>query len=394
MGRRTVLTPAHLRAGARLIQFAGWDLPIHYSGGIREEHVATRSAAGLFDVSHMGRFLVRGPGAAALLDGALTSCVQALLPGRGQYTILPTETGGARDDAFLYNLGQEDYLLVVNAANRDADMAYLQDVIEHVGASGGVEVADISEETAMVSIQGPASLAIASRVLDAPALAQAARNDVVVLSRSSPLSLFCATGYTGEPKGAEIILDADGATSVWDLLAAAGGLPCGLGARDSLRLEAGLPLYGHELGQDADGDEIPLFAVQAVRSAVCTNAAKADYPGRKPVTRQRAAWLALREGAAPGDALRRLVRCVTLTERGVAREGTRLYTVPQGREAGYVTSGTLVPHGSATRCVALALLDSAVAMGAPLEADIRGKRVAARVVRRHIHPQHPSPASE
>ena len=382
MARRTALHSTHLASGARLVEFAGWELPLHYADGIRGEHLAVRSAAGIFDVSHMGRLVLRGPGAAAFLDAAVTSCVRALEPGRAQYCLLPTPSGGAIDDAFLYNLNGEEYLLVVNAANRERDLAYFREAASRCDAAS-VEILDRSEDLAMVSLQGPEARGLAASTLGAPQIESMSRNDIRLLA-DSPFLAVSATGYTGEPRGIEIFAEAEAVAAIWKDLVLQGAASCGLGARDSLRLEAGLPLYGHELGRDREGEEIPAFALAPARGAICLDATAADFPGRRQMAEQRTAWQRVNTGSSATAPLPRLIRCVALTGRGVARERTPLLSEHTGISVGYMTSGSLVPHDQGTRCVGLALLDAAVGVGTTLMAEVRGRHLPARVVDRHL----------
>jgi aminomethyltransferase len=392
--RRTPLYERHFALGAKIVEFGGWNMPVQYPAGILEEHLATRRGAGLFDVCHMGRFRVRGPGALGLLQQALSNDASVLEPGRAQYTMIPEEQGGARDDAYLYHLGEADYLLVVNAANRQADWDYLRSLAARFS---GAELVDASEELAMLSLQGPQSARLLGELLGPGALPEPGRNRLHAASGPGGMALTVAsTGYAGEALGYELFLPAGLAVSTWDRLLSLGAVPVGLGARDTLRLEAGLPLYGHELGLDPEGRPIPIFACPLARFAVSLGPAR-DFAGKTALTRQRAAFRDLQVGdfARLSDLPRR-VRLLELLGPGVARQGCVVSW--QGRPAGWVTSGTVAPYWvypespdaaaagpsetSGKRAVAMALLDSRIPAQAEVSVDIRGRGVAARVATR------------
>ena len=264
---RTVLFDSHKALKAQIVEFGGWEMPLQYPSGVVEEHLATRRKAGLFDVSHMGRFIVRGAKARAFLQHVLTNNVEALdlLPTGAQYTLIPNETGGAVDDAYLYRFVEEEYLLVVNAANREKDWTHLQ---SHLKGFDGVELIDRTHEIAMFALQGSLSRALLSEAARAGKLPEPVRNAVGVVEIGGARVMAGRTGYTGEPLCFELFVARDKAVMLWDLFVAKGAAPVGLAARDTLRLEAGLPLYGHELGTDPDGKEIPIFALPLSRFVV------------------------------------------------------------------------------------------------------------------------------
>ncbi len=389
--RRTPLYARHLALGAKIVEFGGWDMPVQYPEGILQEHLATRRGAGLFDVCHMGRFRVRGRGALGLLERALSNDAAALQSGRAQYTMIPDEQGGARDDAYLYCLGEADYLLVVNAANRAADWEYLRPL---AARAADAELRDASEELAMLSLQGPHSARLLAELLGAGALPEAGRNRLRAVSAVGGTTVIAAsTGYAGEALGFELFLPAGLAVPTWDRLVSLGAVPVGLGARDTLRLEAGLPLYGHELGADPEGRPIPIFACPLARFAVSLQAAKGEFAGKTALTRQQAALRGFRGGdfSRLSDLPRR-IRLLELRGPGVARQGCAVSW--KGRPAGWVTSGTVAPfwvfpqsaagpsEASGKRAVAMALLDSPIPDQAVVEVDIRGKGVEALVAPR------------
>jgi aminomethyltransferase len=390
--KRTPLYDRHVALGARLMEFGGWDMPLQYPTGIMEEHLLTRRAAGLFDVSHMGRFSVAGKGGLAFLQGALSNNAAALEPGKAQYTMIPNEEGGAIDDAYLYCTGAHEYLLVVNAANRDRDWRHLRALLRDYP---GVELLDRTEEIAMLSLQGPRSRAVLLEALPERCLPDPGRNTLCPARLHGVEVILARTGYAGEALGFELFLPAEACSPIWDWLLERGASPVGLGARDTLRLEAGLPLYGHELGRDPEGREIPIFACSLARFAVSFSPLKGSFVGRAALERQFEAWRRIqRRDYADRTALPRLIRLLVLTGPGVARQGTAVF-LPGGTTAvGVVTSGTVAPYwvfegegleslmteASGRRAIALALLESSIQENTPLEVEIRGRRVGALCV--------------
>lgn len=399
--RQTVLHQQHLNLDAKIVPFGGYAMPVMYPKGIIEEHLATRKHAGLFDVSHMGRFIVRGAGRIDFLQHVLSNNVLALDgPERGaQYTFIPNRTGGALDDAYLYRFTGQEHMLVVNASNRGRDWEHLQD---QVGRFSGVELLDLSEERAMLALQGPASRDILDRLLDSGRLPEPMRNalsTVRILGRGVQVA---RTGYTGEPLGFELFMDSDHAPQLWEALLELGAEPVGLGARDTLRLEAGLPLFGHELGQDPEGREIPIFAVPLARFGVSFSHLKGDFIGRQALSRQHAAL----EGFLFNDWSRiqdlpRRIMPLALLGRGIAREGCRVFS--GDRQVGHVTSGTMVPcwvfegqglYARPTdqidkRSICLAYLDSDIADGSRLSVEVRSKIIPGVVVPFHLRSESP-----
>lgn len=230
---KTVLHGWHIAHGAKMMPFAGFDMPIQYPTGILEEHLLTRSAAGVFDVSHMGRFVFSGRGAVAFLQYVLSSNVESLPIGLAQYALIPTPTGGAVDDAYLYRFNADEYLLVVNASNRAKDWAHFQ---QHLPAFADVRVTDRSEEIAMISLQGPRAGEMLSGLLDGAPLPPPRRNSLGAGRIGGVEVLIGRTGYTGEPLCFELFLPTPSADAIWQRLVDAGAAPVGLGARDTLRL--------------------------------------------------------------------------------------------------------------------------------------------------------------
>ena len=339
--KRTALYERHVALGAQMVEFAGWDMPLHYPAGILEEHLATRKGAGLFDISHMGRFIIRGAGAGRFLQHVLTNNVEAL-DGRekgAHYTLISNETGGAVDDAYLYRFVEEEYILVVNAANREKDWKCLQTHIENFY---DCELIDRTEEIIMFALQGPKSRALMEEIFQPGTLPEPVRNAVTITSISGAEVMAARTGYTGEPICFELFTSRDNGLMLWDRLVAGGATPIGLGARDTLRLEACLPLYGHELGKDPEGKEIPILACPIARFAVSFSPLKGDFIGRPILARQFQALgkITSRDFSLLSD-LPRMIRPMTVTGRGVARHGAKVFK--GDRQVGYVTSGTMVP---------------------------------------------------
>ena len=348
-----------------MVEFAGWDMPVQYRAGIVAEHLATRRRAGLFDVSHMGRFRIRGPDAEAALGRVLTNDPAALQPGRAQYTFIANERGGAEDDAYLYQLERDDFVLVVNASNAAHDRAWL-----NARLAGEVRLDDETDAVAMLALQGPDSERMLEAIAPAGPLPENRRN----LHARAPFEgtelLVARTGYTGEAVCFEIFVETARVESLWTRLVASGATPVGLGARDTLRLQAGLPLYGHELGLDPEGTEIPIFANALARFGVRRPGSGSDYVGRSALERQREELDRLQRGeAGTSQVLTRLVAPIAVREgRRPLRAGQKVF---HGEAlAGFVTSGSSVPTGLEDRTgrpemrpFGLALVDSALRFG-------------------------------
>ncbi len=393
---KTVFHERHAQAGAKMVDFAGWLMPVQYSGGIIAEHLATRRNAGLFDVSHMGRFIFRGEGALDFLQHVLTNNAAALELGQAQYTIIPNQAGGAIDDAYLYRFCEDEYLLVVNASNRLKDWDHFQSLT----GDYDVEMTDKTFDIAMVCLQGSAGKEILLKLLDSPVLPDPKRNELMVSSIGGKEVLIGRTGYTGEPICFELFIDVGDAIAIWDGLVQAGAAPIGLGARDTLRLEASLPLYGHELGIDPEGNEIPVFAIGLAKFAVSFSPLKGDYVGKSELEKQYHAMERIADGDySLTDDLPRMVMPVVITGRAIARPGAKVFADGEGEKLlGYVTSGTMVPywqtqgHGLESkltdtqqlRAIALALLDSSLRPDDQVFVEIRKKLTAAVIVPYHM----------
>ena len=340
---RTPLYERHVALGARMVPFAGYEMPVQYEGVI-EEHKAVRSDTGVFDVSHMGQLHVDGPTAQGFLQSMLSNDVDRLGDGEAQYTLLTNERGGIVDDLIVYRLGHGAFLLVVNASNRFAAFGWLKE-----REPRGTEVRDASDEYGLLAVQGPASLE-RLRLEDAPAFTHAmgAVDGVEVM--------VCRTGYTGE-RGVELCCAGDDAVALWDAVTARGATPCGLGARDTLRLEMCYPLHGNDITQETD-------AISAGLGWAC--ALGTEFTGVEELRR-------IKE-AGPE---RRLAPFV-MEERAVPRQGMPI------EGGGEVTSGTHSPM--LDRGIGMGYVPSA--MAAPdtgLVVDVRGKPRRARVVKKPIY---------
>lgn len=351
--KRTPLFATHVAMGAKMVPFGGWEMPVQYSG-IIEEHQAVRQAAGLFDVSHMGEFRVTGPEALAFVQHVVANDVAALADHQALYTQFTQPDGGTVDDLLVYRL-ETGYLLVVNASNLEKDWAWLK---QHQGP--GVELTDESDETAMIALQGPRAEAILSPIFTGPALS-ALKFFYWTEGTIAGIPVRVArTGYTGED-GFEIFSAADRAADLWQAVMEAGvaeGLKAaGLGARDTLRLEAGLPLYGHELTETIS----PVMA----GFGWSVKLKKGDFLGREVLARQK-----------QGELSQKVVG-LKMTGRQIARQG---YVVLQGETpVGEVLSGTFSPTLQAPIATAL-VTTSALASGEPLTVQIRNQAHPADIV--------------
>jgi len=372
--RRTPLADWHAAHGARMVDFAGWSMPVQY-GSIVEEHHRVRRTAGLFDVSHMGRLQFDGPGSTGLLDRLLTRKVAGMGPGKIRYSLVCNEQGGILDDVLVYHLQEHGgglyHLLVVNASNREKIVAWIG---SHMRPSDDVRLTDQTTETAMIAVQGPAALRIVEPIVGAD-LGGLGYYTGLETTICGHIGIASRTGYTGED-GCELIVPANKAVEVWEKILAqganAGAGPAGLGARDTLRLEAAMPLYGHELNEEINPLTAGLgFAVNLEgrafvgREAIAAAKARTDRPVRvglelagRRVPREHYSVLASREreGEAPAEPRR-----ATSTK------------------IGEITSGTFSP--TFERPIAMAYVQPQyAAVGTELAVDIRGSVEPARVV--------------
>ncbi|MEX2247258.1 MAG: glycine cleavage system aminomethyltransferase GcvT [Dehalococcoidia bacterium] len=353
--RKTPLSDLHERQGARMVPFAGWAMPVQYRG-IVDEHHAVRRRAGMFDVSHMGRLFAVGADAARLLRSSLTYDVTRLREGQGHYTLLCNDDGGIVDDPYVYRLDEQRFLVVGNAANADRDR---ERIAARVELGMDAELLDRQEQTVMLAVQGPAAAGYLSRVLG-PEVATLEKRRCTELPYLQYKLFVSRTGYTGED-GFELVTSAEAGRAIWRLLLAEGVEPCGLGARDTLRLEAALPLWGKDIDESTDPFEAGLGWVVSLDDG-------AEFAGR-------AALVRLKDAAAPS----RRLACLRATDRGVVREGCPV--LYDGAPAGVVTSGGYSPTLEAS--IAMAYLPPELAAeGTKLAVDVRGRKLAAVVVPR------------
>ncbi len=358
MALRTPLHDRHVALGARMVEFGGWDMPLQYSS-MREEHLAVRQRAGLFDVSHMGRLAMDGEGSLATLQALVTNDVARLEPLQALYTVMCTEDGGIVDDLIVI-AGETPgtYVIVVNASTREKDVAWMR---RHLG--GGVELSDNTDAISLLALQGPRAVAILQKLTDTDLSAVRTFHVAPVdfAGVDSRVTFVSRTGYTGED-GFEVMISADRVGQLWDLLLEAGApeglLPCGLGARDTLRLEAGLRLYGQDMDETVDPYSVGLgWVVKLDKGADCIGA---------PVLRR------IRESGPP----RRFVG-LRLSGRDIARHG--MPVLGDGERVGEVTSGTF---SFTLGCgIATAFVEPPVAAAKQrVSIDIRGTAVAAEQV--------------
>jgi aminomethyltransferase len=340
---RTPLHDRHVALGARMVPFAGWEMPVQYEGVIGE-HRAVRADCGVFDVSHMGEFEVEGPRATALLQAMLSNDLDKISPGQAQYTLLTNDRGGIIDDLIVYRLDDFRFLLIVNAANTDTDLQWLKE-----REIRGSDVRDVSEEYALLAVQGP-------RAIERLGLPEAAQFTFAEGEIDGIQCMVNRTGYTGE-RGCEILVMAEDAGDLWDGVLARGAVPCGLGARDTLRLEASLPLHGNDITPDTDAISAGLgwcCALDKEFSGVAElRELKARGPDRKLVS------FVMEEKAVPRQGM-------TIEGGGEVTSGTHSPMLDRGIGLGYVRADSATPETE-------------------LAIDVRGKSRRARVVKRPIY---------
>jgi aminomethyltransferase len=344
--KRTPLYEAHLAAGAKLVPFAGFQMPVQYAG-VRVEHLAVRSACGVFDVSHMGEVATSGPEAEALLQRLLSNDVSKLAVGGAQYSVLCREDGGILDDLFTYRLADDRYLTVTNAANHERDLAWFEEHARDFDA----EISDAIDDYAMLAVQGPEARSIVAELADGelPSRMHTASLDV-----AGAQMLVCGTGYTGED-GVELLLAPERAAEVWGALTAGGARPAGLGARDTLRMEVCFHLYGNDIDEHRN-------PIEAGLGWCCKEGT--GFIGSESIA------------AARERGTEQKLAPFVLTAPGIPRQGNPV--VSGGQEVGVVTSGTLSPSlevGIGMAYVPVELAEP----GTEVEIDVRGKRRAARV---------------
>jgi aminomethyltransferase len=346
--KHTPLHARHVAAGAKLVPFAGWDMPVQYTG-IREEHLAVRRDAGVFDVSHMGEIETRGPQALDLLQRILSNDVAKIAVGGAQYSVLCKEDGGVLDDLFTYRLGDDRYLTVTNASNHEKDLAWFR----RQAAGYDVEVIDAASSYAMLAVQGPNARALLAKLTDAEL---PGRFTTAQIELAGVPVLACGTGYTGED-GLELLVAPEHAEAVWDAVVGGGAAPAGLAARDTLRLEVCFHLYGNDLMESRGPIEAGLgWACKEDTGFIGSDAVRA---------------------ARESGPAEKLVP-FKLTGPGIARQGNPI------ESGGEVTSGTLSP--SLGIGIGMAYVPAGKAeVGTTLQIDVRGKLREARVERRPLY---------
>lgn len=346
--KRTPLYDRHVAAGAKLVPFAGWEMPVQYGDGVKAEHLATRATAGVFDVSHMGEIATSGPDAEAFLQRILSNDVTKLQTGGAQYSVLCREDGGVLDDLFTYRLGATDFLTVTNASNHEKDFAWFAKQAEGFD----VEVTDVAADYAMLAVQGPQAREIVGAISDGPLPDRFTCRSKMLRGQKV---LVCGTGYTGED-GVELLLDPADAPMVWDEVVRRGAVPAGLAARDTLRLEVNYHLYGNDLMEERG-------PIEAGLGWACKE--DTGFIGSEAVR-------AVRE-AGPSEKL------VAFTmESGIARQGNPV------AGGGEVTSGTMSP--SLGIGIGMAYVPVAHAeVGTELEIDVRGKLRGAVVAKKPLY---------
>ena len=353
--KKTPLNAVHRSLGGKMVDFGGWDMPVQYPAGVIEEHLRTRNAAGLFDVSHMGEIWVEGPDAISFVNGLTTNDVTKLVDGQAHYSALTNESGGVVDDLLVYRFGPEKLLLVVNAGTTEKDWAW----ITSKKNSQDVSLTNASSDYCQIAVQGPKALEIAQGFTDV------VLSDIKYYHFSEGTfdgvdAIISRTGYTGED-GFEIYAHRDHAEKLWNDIMKAGEahglLPCGLAARNTLRLEAAMSLYGHELGDD-------ITPLEAGLGWIC-KLDKGDFIGREALQSQKA------------EGLKRKIVGFEMTAPGIARDGYEIYSGDD--KVGYVTSGSPAPF--LKKNIGLGFVDVEFAnAGQEITIDVRGKRIPAVVV--------------
>ena len=350
MAKRTALYENHVAHGGKIVEFAGYELPVQYEAGVITEHMTVRTKVGIFDVSHMGEVVVKGKNAEEALNKIVTNDIRGMYDGQVRYSLLPNEKGGAVDDILIYRVNGECFLIVVNASNADKDAAWISSHLP-----GDVCFENISDKVSQIALQGPLAETVLKKILDEqfiPKKYSSFTKETLVMGIKC---LVSRTGYTGE-SGFELYCGNQDAPALFELLLKTGKeegiLPCGLGARDTLRLEAAMPLYGHELEEDIPVNEVGLgFAIKM---------AKEDFIGKKAIESHEPEYV--RVGAK-------------IVDRGIAREHTDVYCGSE--KVGIVTSGTHAPYLGYP--IAMLRIKKEFA-DKPLEADVRGRRLKLEIV--------------
>jgi aminomethyltransferase len=356
--KKTALNDVHRAMGGRMVEFGGWDMPVQYSAGTMTEHLRTRTHAGLFDVSHMGEIIVRGSDAIPFINGLVSNDATKLVDGQAQYSALTTPAGTVIDDLLVYRFGEDDLLLVVNAGTTDKDWDWIK---SHHGAEN-VELRNVSADYCQIALQGPDAISILQQLTDVP-LAEIKYYHFREGEVDGVKSIVSRTGYTGED-GFEVYAAPDKAEQLWNKMLDAGNygsdegvLPCGLAARNTLRLEAGMCLYGHEINEETTLLEANLGWI--------TKLNKGEFIGRAALAKQKE------------TGLKRKLIGFEVTDRGIARDDQDLFI--NGEHAGKVTSGSPAPF--LKKNIGMGYVPAQFAnMGQAIEIDVRGKMVGGQIV--------------
>ncbi len=406
--KKTVLNEWHKSHGGDMVEFAGWQMPIRYETGIIQEHLVTRRYGGLFDVSHMGRFLVYSQNdvkdAISFLQHVLTNNAASLDPGQSQYTIIPNENGGAIDDAYLYRIDDKAFLLVVNASNKEKDWEWFQTQLKNFPKTS---LEDKSEEVSMIALQGPETKKVLEEIVkDITKIPDVGRNNLSVAEFENEKLIISRTGYTGEPVCFELFIPNTKTIALWEKILDIGKkhniIPVGLGARDSLRLEAGLPLYGHELGIDVEKKEIPIFAIPLAKYAVSFSKLKGDFIGKESLQKQfEELKLIENKKQCKKEYLPKRIRPLSISSMGVGRQGDEVYIGE--KLVGHITSGTMVSYWKFDkegvnskiieeknkRTIGLAYIDSEIEENQKIIVKSKGRTLEGIIVERHLGSEAP-----
>jgi aminomethyltransferase len=406
--KKTVLNQWHKDHGGDMVEFAGWEMPIRYETGIIQEHLTTRRYGGLFDVSHMGRFLVYSQNdvkdAISFLQHVLTNNAESLDPGQSQYTIIPNEKGGAIDDAYLYKIDDKAFLLVVNASNKEKDWEWFQTQLKNFPKTS---LEDKSEEVSMIALQGPETKKVLEEIIqDITKIPDVGRNNLSVAEFENEKLIISRTGYTGEPVCFELFIPNAKSIALWEKILDIGKkhniISVGLGARDSLRLEAGLPLYGHELGVDIEKKEIPIFAIPLAKYAVSFSKLKGDFIGKEALQKQfEELKLIENKKQCKKEYLSKRIRHLSISSMGVGRQGDEVYIGE--KLVGHITSGTMVSYWKFDkegvnskiieeknkRTIGLAYIDSEIEENQKIIVKSKGRTLEGIIVERHLGSEAP-----
>lgn len=356
--KRTPLNEAHRKLGGKMVDFGGWDMPVQYPAGVIEEHMRTRTHSGLFDVSHMGEIWVEGEDAIDFVNRLTTNDVTKLIDGQAHYSALTNDKGGVVDDLLVYRFDCDKLLLVVNAGTTDKDWEW---ITSHKGDEN-ITLTNASQDYCQIAVQGPDAIRILQQLTETP-LDDIKYYHFTTGRVDDVEAIISRTGYTGED-GFEVYANSESAEQLWNKLLETGGfgsengiLPCGLAARNTLRLEAGMSLYGHELSDDITPLEANLGWITKLQKGPFTGSEKLQEQKEAGVTRRLAGF--------------------EMIDKGIARDDHEVYV--NGEKAGYVTSGSPAPY--LKKNIGFAMVPAHLAnAGQEIEIDVRGKRLAAKVV--------------